>query len=197
MNALTLKFRVDRTVFRCYAGVGLAAAAVVLTGGCSALHPPLPVVQQVDLARYTGKWYEIARYPNTFERGCTAATADYAQLEDGRIEVVNTCREGSVDGEIKTIRGTARVVDKDTNAKLKVTFFWPFAGDYWILALGDDYQWAVVGEPSRSYLWILSRTPTLDEDVYQDILSRLPALGYDPALLEKTVQPLDASAAAP
>jgi len=166
----------------------VAGLAVLLCGGCSALYAPLDVVDKVELGRYTGRWYEIARYPNTFERGCVGVTADYALREDGRISVLNTCVEGSLDGNVRTIQGSARVVDRSTNAKLAVTFFPPFEGAYWILELGADYEYAVVGEPSRNFLWILSRDPLLDEAVFEDILSRLPERGYDPDRLEQVLQ---------
>ena len=110
-------------------------------------------------------------------------------MSDGKIRVVNRCRKESLDGPLKESKGKAEVVDAATNAKLKVWFFWPFKGNYWIIELDDDYQWAVVGEPKRKYLWILSRTATMDEMVYQDILSRLPQKGYDPARLHRTPQP--------
>ena len=150
---------------------------------------PLDVVEQVELERYTGVWYEIARYPAPFQQGCVGTTAEYTIRADGRIRVVNRCREGSLDGAEQTIEGVARVVDTQTNAKLKVSFFPPFEGDYWIIELDPDYQWAVVGEPARRYLWILSRTPTLDESIYQAILAGLEEKGYDPARLEETTQP--------
>ena len=123
---------------------------------------PLTTVDHVDLQRYVGKWYEIARYPNRFQRKCQSdTTATYTLREDGKVQVANACREK--DGTMTTANGTAKVVDPKTNAKLKVTFFWPFYGDYWILGLGPDYQYAIVGEPDRKYLWILSRTPAMDE----------------------------------
>jgi apolipoprotein D and lipocalin family protein len=154
--------------------------AVLLAGGCGALQQPLSVTEKVDLERYAGKWYEIARYPNSFERGCVGVTANYEPRDDGRIDVLNVCRESTLDGPKRLIRGTARVVDSTTNAKLKVTFFWPFEGDYWILDLDEDYTYAVVGEPRREFLWILSRTPQMDEATYEDILDWLPDAGYDP-----------------
>jgi apolipoprotein D and lipocalin family protein len=157
-------------------------------GGCGAVYPPLDTVDNVELGRYTGRWYEIARYPNSFETGCMGVTADYALREDGRISVVNTCVEGSLDGNVRLIEGVARVVDRTTNAKLAVTFFPPFEGDYWILELGEDYEYAVVGDPSRRFLWILSRKPTLDEVLYEDILGRLPERSYDPNRLELVPQ---------
>jgi apolipoprotein D and lipocalin family protein len=149
---------------------------------------PLTVVDSVDLQRYLGKWYEIASYPAWFQKGCAGSTAEYSLLPDGKIQVVNRCRKDSLDGPLKESKGKAEVADTATNAKLKVWFFWPFKGNYWIIDLSPDYQWAVVGEPSRKYLWILSRTPTLDKGVYQGILGRLPQKGYDPDRLHKTAQ---------
>jgi apolipoprotein D and lipocalin family protein len=160
-----------------------AVVALGFAGGCGAFYPPLDVVDKVDLDRYSGRWYEIARYPNSFERGCVGVTADYTPRANGRITVVNTCFESSLDGPSREIRGSARVADKTTNAKLKVTFFWPFEADYWIIDLDEDYQYAVVGEPSRSFLWILSRTPQMDEILYEDIVATLPDKLYDPERL--------------
>jgi apolipoprotein D and lipocalin family protein len=166
----------------------VAAAGLCLTGGCGALYPPLDVVAKVELDRYAGTWYEIARYPNSFERGCVGVTADYTPRDDGRIDVVNTCFESSLDGPSRDILGSARVVDETTNAKLKVSFFWPFEGDYWIIDLAEDYSYAVVGEPARRFLWILSRTPAMDDALYEDIIAWLPEVGYDPDLLEPVLQ---------
>jgi apolipoprotein D and lipocalin family protein len=150
---------------------------------------PLEVVPTVDLLRYMGTWYEIASYPNSFQRGCTATRATYRLLEDGRVEVLNECRRGSLEGELTTARGKAKVVDPATRAKLKVTFFWPFYGDYWIIDLGEDYEYAVVGHPNRQYLWILSRTPRMDEALYDRILERLTTKqAYDVTKLVKTAQ---------
>ena len=164
-------------------GVTLLACGVVSAlalPGCTALYPPLDTVDSVDLDRYLGKWYEIARYPNSFERGCVGVTAEYALLDNGQVEVVNTCVESSLDGPVRTIEGTARVFDSSTNAKLKVTFFWPFEGDYWILDLGEEYDYAVVGAPNREFLWILNRTPTMDDALYDELVAKLPDLGFDP-----------------
>jgi len=149
----------------------------------------LVTVPHVDLQRYLGTWYEIASYPAWFQKGCTGSTAEYTALPDGRIRVVNRCFRKSLDGPLKESSGKAEVVDLATNARLKVWFFWPFKGDYWIIDLDPDYQWAVVGVPSRKYLWILSRTPALDDAVYQGILRRLVQQGYDPAKLTLTPQP--------
>jgi apolipoprotein D and lipocalin family protein len=149
---------------------------------------PLEVVGSVDLDRYLGKWYEVASYPAWFAKNCTAVTAEYSLREDAGIRVVNRCRKGSLDGKLKEAKGRAKVVDSQTNARLKVSFFGPFWGDYWIVDLDPDYRWAVVGEPKRKYLWILSRTPTLDKDTLEGILSRLPEKGYDIERLQWTPQ---------
>ena len=150
--------------------------------------PPLEVVDFVDLKRYVGRWYEIASYPAWFQKGCTRSMAEYILLPDGKIRVINSCRKGSLEGQLKQSKGKAEVVDTKTNAKLKVWFFWPFKGNYWIIDLDPNYQWAVVGEPRRKYLWILSRRPTMAEELYRDILSRLPEKGYDPSRLRETLQ---------
>ena len=164
-------------------------ALVTIAGVAPAKEPELTAVDSVELDRYLGEWYEIASYPAWFQRGCTAVTARYSLRDDGRIKVVNSCRKGSLDGKLKQSTGRAKVVDMETNAKLKVSFFGPFWGNYWIIDLDPDYQWAVVGEPKRKYLWILSRTRSMDEGVYEQILARLPDKGYDPDGLNRTLQP--------
>jgi len=153
--------------------------------------PPLTVVDRVEMERYLGKWYEIASYPAWFQKGCTGSTAEYSMLPKGKIRVVNRCFKDSLEGPIKESRGKGVVVDKETNAKLKVGFFLWFKGNYWIIDLDPDYQWAVVGEPKRKYLWILSRTPTMDDATYAGIISRLKEKSYDPERLQKTAQPAE------
>ena len=148
---------------------------------------PLTAVDRVDLNRYVGQWFEIARYPNRFQKVCAAdTTAEYTLRKDGKIDVLNSCRQS--DQKIKRARGTARIFDKQSNAKLKVSFFWPFSGNYWVIDLDPDYRYAVVGEPDRKYLWILSRTPSLDEQTYSAIIGKIRAAGYDPSKLMKTLQ---------
>lgn len=149
---------------------------------------PLETVRFVDIERYMGTWYEIAKYPNRFEQGCYAVTAEYTLRDDGTVRVVNTCRAADGVTVRSTIEGFATVADKATNAKLSVFFYVPFGAPYWIIDLDDDYQYAVVGEPSRRFLWILSRTPTLDDATFDAILQRLPEKGYDPSRLELTPQ---------
>ena len=151
--------------------------------------PPLEAVSQVDLERYLGTWYEIASYPQRFQEGCTGTTATYTLRPDGEIDVLNKCRKDSLDGPEDSAEGRARVVDSQTSAKLEVSFFRPFWGDYWIIDLGENYEYAVVGHPSRDYLWILSRTPTLDDATYEAILERIQSMGYPLEPLQKTPQP--------
>lgn len=148
--------------------------------------PPLEVVESVDLGRYTGTWYELASYPQSFQEGCFATTATYTLREDGEIGVLNRCRKGALDGEVDEAHGRARVVDEQTNAKLEVSFFRPFWGEYWIIDLAQDYSYAVVGHPSRDYLWILSRTPKMSDEKYQRILDGIRAKGYPLDRLQKT-----------
>lgn len=148
----------------------------------------LQTVPKVEVQRYLGRWCEIARYPNRFQKDCASGvTADYSLRSDGKITVLNQCKKA--DGKNKTAKGKAKIVDKSTNAKLKVTFFWPFYGDYWIIDLGERYDYAVVSEPSRKYLWILSRTPALSDSTYEAILRRLRTNGFDPSRLMRTRQP--------
>lgn len=150
--------------------------------------PALETVAHVDLARYLGAWYEIASFPQSFERGCTATMAIYTLRHDGELDVLNRCRLGSLDGKEKTALGRARLVDRASNAKLEVSFFRPFWAPYWIIDLADDYSYAVVGHPGRDYLWILSRTSTMSEVTYQTIVRRLGAQGYETSRLERTLQ---------
>jgi apolipoprotein D and lipocalin family protein len=149
---------------------------------------PLQVAPSVDLGRYAGKWYEIARLPNRFQRDCAGdTTATYTLRPDGKITVVNECRTPG--GRTKSAKGTARIADASgPNTKLKVTFFWPFSGNYWIIGLDPEYRWAVVGEPGRDYLWILSREPRLDAALYGQIIERVSSQGFETAKLIKTAQ---------
>ena len=151
-------------------------------------------VGAVDLSRYVGDWYEVARFPNRFEGKCAAdVMASYRRQDGGTIEVINSCRKA--DGTITIAKGGARIVDRSTNAKLKVRFapaflsFIPLVwGDYWILGLDPRYRWAVVGSPDRNYLWVLSRSPMLDERDYAQAVDRVRASGFDVSRLERTKQ---------
>ena len=176
--------------------------AVLLTLACGFFMPSVMAargerprtVAQVDLSRYLAKWYEIARYPNRFQSSCAGdVTATYEMEKPGRLRVVNSCRSSS--GELKEAEGVARVEAGSGGARLKVRFapgflsFLPFVwGDYWILELDSDYQWVVVGTPDRKYLWILSRQPQLDPAVYDMLIDRIRAQGFDPGRLVRTSQ---------
>jgi len=150
----------------------------LLTGCEEKQYAPLPTVSHLDLTRYGGLWHEIARYENRFEEGCVGATAAYT-LQDKHIRVINRCYDDT--GRLKKqAEGKAYPVEGGNNAKLRVTFFWPFYGDYWVLMLADDYRYAVIGDPARRYLWILARDTVLSDKDRYAILSRLPGLGYDP-----------------
>ncbi len=154
-------------------------ATTVLITGC-ATRPAPTTVASVDLQKYSGKWYEVARMPNWFQRQCASGTtAEYSPLPDGKIRVVNSCVRK--DGTPSSITGTATPVPGSNNAKLKVSFFGPFVGDYWVLGLDEkNYQWALVGHPSRKYLWFLSRKPTMNPTQYEALVGLAVSQGYDP-----------------
>ena len=149
-------------------------------------------VEKVDLLKYQGLWYEVAKLPNWFQKKCEKnVTANYKLKEDGNISVINTCIEK--DGKINKIEGTAKISDLETNAKLEVSFvrfFWSnwFYGNYWIIGLAEDYSWAIVGEPKRKYAWILSREKSLEDASLEEIFSILREKGYDPNKFEMTKQ---------
>jgi len=143
----------------------------------------LEVVPHVELEKYLGKWYEIAHLPFRFEDGCSDITATYSLREDGDVSVLNECLKN---GKVKRAKGKAKIVDKTTGAKLKVTFFWPFYGDYWIINLGENYDYAVVGTPNRKYLWILSRTPQIDDNLFSQLTDHAKSKGFDVTKLIRT-----------
>lgn len=150
--------------------------------GVMAANPPIHVVESVDPVHYMGLWYSIASIPTSFERNCVqGTTAEYTLLESGRIQVVNTCYDA--DGKIDVARGQAWVPDASESSKLRVSFvrflgIWWFGAPYWVIDLAPDYSYAVVGHPSRTYGWILSRTPSLPDNVLADIVERLESQGY-------------------
>ncbi|MGZ5243255.1 MAG: lipocalin family protein [Bacteroidia bacterium] len=159
-----------------------AGAILALTGALvfrqvyARVQNPPQTVAYVDLKKYLGKWYDIAHYPSRFQKNTTHSQANYSLREDGDIEVINSCLKK---GKPDMVKGKAWVVDKTTNAKLKVQFFWPFAGDYWIIELADDYRYALVGHPTREYLWILSRTTKLTEKDKKFLMQRITHHGYN------------------
>lgn len=148
----------------------------------------LTVVSSIDLKKYQGTWYEIARLPNSFERKLKCITATYSLRDDGKIKVVNKGQYLSDTGKQNTATGVAWVPDKNSPAKLKVQFFWPFSGNYWVIDLDKDYRYVMVGEPSFRYFWILAREKTLSETTYQMLLKKAIENGYGLTGLIKTEQ---------
>ena len=140
--------------------------------------PPVQSVPQVDLARYVGTWHEIARFPMYFQNQCVGdVTANYSKMDNGKIKVINRCR--TKEGEFDQAEGSASVVENTGNAQLKVSFFWPFRADYWIIGLDPEYRWAVVGNPNRKYLWILSRSETMAPSDLALAKASAAAQGFD------------------
>jgi len=165
-------------------GCGLACAAALLGVAC-ATRPTLDSqpMPQVDLARYMGRWHEIARYTHHFERGCRNVTADYALLPDGKVSVLNACEVGTPPKR-KIARAKAWSVHP-TDSRLKVCFFWPFKGDYWIVGLDPQYQWAMVGSPRKDYFWLLTRSQKLEPALEAELFAAARRLGYDPDRFER------------
>ncbi len=170
----------------------ILCASIVLSAQSSA---PITAVNNLDLKRYLGTWYEIARLPNSFQTKCSCdVRAEYRLRDDGDIDIINRCRKAN--GEWHEAVGKAkRAGENEPLSKLKVRFApaivswipWVW-GDYWVIILAPDYSYAVVGEPSRQYLWILSRSPQLAPGVYQNISQKLSGMGYDVRLIQMTKQ---------
>jgi apolipoprotein D and lipocalin family protein len=156
--------------------------------GCGSSKPDMPVERSIDIQRYMGRWYEIAKLPNSFEKGLTCVTATYSLKENGDIKVVNAGRKVEDTTITKSATGTAWVPDPSEPTKLKVRFFWPFAGNYWILALDQNYRYVMIGEPSREYLWIMCRERSLPQQTMDSLVLRAQSLGYDTTKIEKTGQ---------
>jgi len=175
------------------ATVALTGATMLLPAHTLAQAPMVRTVPFVDLDRYAGDWFEIARFPNRFQQKCVGdVRASYARRVDGRIDVVNRCR--TADGQTEA-RGIARLVDEQTHAKLEVRFApawlsWLPAvwGDYWVIGLASDYSWAVVGDPDRNYLWILARTPHLNDESLAAARAAARDSGFDVGRLVQTPQ---------
>lgn len=148
----------------------------------------LETVPLVDLKRYAGKWFEIASFPQKFQKSCHCTTAEYTLTDKNYVIVENRCNKDSINGKQVYIKGKAFVQKASGNAKLKVQFFWPFRGKYWIIDLANDYSYAVVSHPNKKYLWILSRSPKMDENSYRQILDKLKDKGFDLSKIKKTEQ---------
>ena len=191
--------RPSRTIPIALASLALALSALTLSGCIGTPGPvgnaavPEPA-RPVALDAYLGKWYEYARYEAPFQKGCEGVTAEYSLRDDAKIRVVNSCYEGSLDGEFKQSTGRAKIVGGSQGAKLKVSFFGPFFGDYWVLDHGPEgadglYDWSIVGEPSGRYLWMLTRVAQPDKDTRALLERRVKELGYDWGLVRMTLQP--------
>ena len=164
----------------------LLAAVLLVLPAAALAQAPVVSVPSVDLVRYSGKWFEIASFPMFFQRNCVAdTTAEYASVADGVVSVHNRCR---TDAGFDDATGKATVVEGFGNSRLKVSFFWPFKADYWVLGLDPDYRWAVVGNPNRKYLWVLSRTPQLPAKLMEAALASAAAQGFDLTQLRTTSQ---------
>jgi apolipoprotein D and lipocalin family protein len=162
----------------------LFACAFAMTGALAQADAPVRSVAKVDLGRYVGQWFEVASFPMFFQRQCVGdTTAQYALRPDGDISVVNRCR--TEDGFAEA-SGKAWTVEGTGNAQLKVSFFWPFRSDYWVIGLDEDYQWAVVGNPNRKYLWVLSRTPHPGRESLDKALLAARNQGFDLSQLRYT-----------
>ncbi len=162
----------------------LLAAFLPLLPGSASAAPPVASVASVDLERYAGRWFEIASFPMYFQRQCIGdTTAEYALKPDGEVTVTNRCRTES---GFDQAQGNAWAPEPGNNARLKVSFFWPFRSDYWVIGLDPDYRWAVVGNPDRKYLWILSRTADLPKALLEEALKAAVKQGYDLGQLSYT-----------
>jgi apolipoprotein D and lipocalin family protein len=167
--------------------VSLTACSTLEKGPVGNATVPQPA-KPVEIERYLGRWYELARYEAGFQKDCEAVTADYSLAAPGQIKVVNSCRQGSIDGKSKQAIGKAKIVEGSNNAKLRVSFFGPFYGDYWVLDRADDYSWAIIGEPSGRYLWLLHRQASPGQDALRALSARAAKLGYDVGQLRWTKQ---------
>ncbi|NDY94311.1 lipocalin family protein [Wenzhouxiangella limi] len=167
----------------------LLLLAGVLSGCASTWNsPPLETVDSVDLERYMGEWYVIANIPYFGERGNVAGRAIYRMREDGRMDDIYLYRDGDFDAPEERLEGVAWVVDEDSNARWKVRFYWPLTFAYYIVDLDPDYQWSLVGHPSRNYAWIMARAPRIDDELYEQLLARFEELGFDSSDLKKVPQ---------
>ncbi|GAP42304.1 bacterial lipocalin [Lentimicrobium saccharophilum] len=168
------------------------SAMITLAGifllGCRAQDRTPTAVGSVDLEKYAGLWYDIASFPQRFQKGCHCTVAEYGLNADGTVSVTNRCRKGGYQEKESSVTGKAFIVKGSNNTKLRVQFFWPFRGDYWIVMLEPGYRWAVVSSPKKDYLWILSRTPSMDENEYNAIVNKLATEGYDTGKLVRTLQ---------
>ena len=168
------------------------ACVIFIVSGCACPSPPKhtgQTVASVDLNRYMGRWYAIASLPAWFQENCHCITAEYSLRKD-HVKVVNSCRKDSPDGPLKVSTAKAFIVPNTGDSQFKVQFFWPFKGDYWIIALDENYRYALVGHPCKKYLWILCRTPKMDKKTYDMLVETARSKGYNVEKLERINQGL-------
>ena len=163
---------------------GVLALFIILQPGVA----QRPYIKNFELNRYLGQWYEIARFPHSFEKGLVGCTANYTLLPTGKVKVENAGYKNTLDGEFDTAVGKAKLAGKPTDGHLKVAFFLFFYADYFIMDMDPDYQWALIGSKADKYLWILARSPQMDDVTYNRILDKARSLGYDLKLLYKVPQ---------
>ena len=163
---------------------------LVIAAGCATYDSETApdVVDDVDLERYTGTWYELTSVPIRPQRGCVGTTARYELRDDGDIDVINTCYDESFDGDIRRATGRAWLQDDGSDGRLWVRFFWPFRSHYWIIDLDEDYRWAVISGPDRDTLWVLSRSPCMEQHRFEEIVDGLQARNFDVQSMETTPQ---------
>lgn len=160
----------------------LLTVIVLTTFSCTKTNSQMidtKTVSELDLNRYLGTWYEIARFPHSFEKDLVGVTATYSMRDDGKIKVVNQGYEKTLDGKLSVAIGKAKIPNKAESAKLKVSFFWIFYGDYFVLELDKDYQYVMIGSSSPKYFWILSRTPQMAPKTYEMLLDKARKRGYN------------------
>jgi apolipoprotein D and lipocalin family protein len=148
----------------------------------------MKTVDNVDIERYMGTWYEIARFPHSFEKGLVGVTATYSLKKNGKVQVINQGYKDSLSGKLKRAKGFAKVPDPKIPGRLMVYFFWPFGGEYLILDLDENYQYALIGSSSKKYLWILCRSPKMDELTYNSLVNKAESLGFKTSLLYRVPQ---------
>ncbi|MBN2174244.1 MAG: lipocalin family protein [Bacteroidales bacterium] len=175
-----------------FSSLVISAILIITLGGCGLSNEELEkmdIVKNVDLERYMGTWYEIARFPHGFEKNLVGVTATYSLRADGKVDVLNQGYKYTLDGKLKQAKAFAKLPDPEVKGRLKVFFFWPFGADYIILELDEEnYQYALVGSSSKNYLWILSRTPQMDPQTYDLLVSKAAQRGYDVGKLEMVPQ---------
>jgi len=165
----------------------LAIMSMLTLFSCKS-NQPLQTVPALDIHRYSGVWFEIARLPNSFEKGLDCVTAEYSLLPDQKIKVVNKGRKFTKDLTFDQVTGKAWIPDQNFPGRLKVSFFWPFAGDYWVFSLSEDYRFALVGTESRKYFWLLARDSQIDPVVFDSLLSIAAQNGFNVKAVEKINQ---------